>query len=173
MISPEKTRALARGKSRSGCLGGLGLVGVLVVLGTVLLLAATAIFDPWAFYLGGKFHITPYWKGWGKLHGKSGDYLLYVLIQPDPRSSGAVPHLDTALTGFAYLCTPHGEKFSLNLHGGMRKHLNRSTDGEAINLRMDNQTWYKTAWYGTGTYDDSPRLFFSGYWRNPKLVMDD
>jgi hypothetical protein len=36
----------------------------------------------------------------------------------------------TNLTGDAHLCTPRGENIYLSLGGGMRKHLNVSTDGE-------------------------------------------
>jgi hypothetical protein len=54
----------------------------------------------------------------------------------------------------------------------MRRGLNRSTDGEAVNLSMYYGPWYEIAWYGT-THDSSPNLSFRGYWRNPNLMMED
>jgi hypothetical protein len=57
----------------------------------------------------------------------------------------------------------------MNLGGGMRAHLNLSTDGEAINLYMIN--W--PLWYGQFISDHRPSVGFRGHWRNPNLVMDD
>jgi hypothetical protein len=127
----------------------------------------TGLFYPWAFYLGGKFHIMPYWQGWGKLHAKSGDYVLFVRFEPTPR--GSRMYLESNLKGTGYLCTPRREKFRMNLGGGMRKHLNLSTDGEAIHLYMD----YWPAWSGQFISDRRPSLDLRGHWRNPNLVMDD
>jgi hypothetical protein len=155
-----------RKKRRTGCLGCLFQVTLLLVVGGVLVLAMTGLFFPWAFYLGGKFHILPYWQGWGKAHAKSGDYLLFVRIEPTTR--GSKMYLSTNLTGIAYVCTPRGESIRLNLGGGMRKHLNLSTDGEAISLYMNY--W---PWNAQFINDTSPRLELRGHWRNPKLVMDD
>jgi hypothetical protein len=167
MSSPERPAQIAtRKKRRVGCLGCLWQVGLILVLGSILLVAMTGVFYPWAFYLGGKFHITPYWQGWGHLHAKSGDYLLFVRIEPTSR--GSRMYLETNLTGMAYLCTPRGERFPLHLGGGMRKHLNLSTDGEAIHLYMNY--W---PWYGQFITDRRPHLELRGHWRNPNLVMDD
>lgn len=142
---------------------------MLLILGCVLVIAITGIFAPWAFYLGGKFHILPYWQGWGKLHAQSGDYVLLVRIEPTSR--GSKMYLSTNLTGMAYICTPRGETFSMTMGGSMRKHLNLSTDGEAIHLYMHYRPWS----YGfTGRNADlRPGLDLRGQWRNPNLVMDD
>jgi hypothetical protein len=137
-----------------------------VVIGCAFWLALTAVFAPWAFYLGGPFHITPYWQGVGKAHAKSGDYVLYVYVGPTPR--GSRMYLETNLTGNAYVCTPRGESIWLTLGGGMRKHLDLSTDGEAIHLYMHHRTWKANF-----TNDYAPSLEFQGHWRNPNLVMDD
>lgn len=153
-------------KRRTGCLGCLWQVGATLVVVGIVMLAATAVFSPWAFYLGGSFHVLPWWQGWGKAHAKSGDYLLYVRINPSTK--GSKMYLETNLGGEAYLCTPRGEKFTLKLGGGMRRHLNVSTDGEAIGLYM-----YYTPWNYSFTNDDRPRLELHGHWRNPNLVMDD
>ena len=154
-------------KSRKGCLGCIGQV-VLVLAGAVVLFTAlTAVFYPWAFYLGGKFHIIPMWQGWGRLHGKGGDYLVWVQFEPTPR--GSRMYLESNLTGNAYVCTPRGERLSMHLGGGMPKHLNLSTNGEAIHLYMD----YWPLGYGGFIADHRPSLQFRGHWQNPKLVMDD
>jgi hypothetical protein len=140
---------------------------LVLALGGVLLTALTGLFYPWAFYLGGKFHILPYWQGWGRAHAKSGDYLVWVQFEPTPR--GSKMYLESNLTGDAYVCTPRGERLKMHLGGGMRKHLNLSTDGEPIHLYMD----YWPLGYGQFIGDRRPYLEFRGNWRNPNLVMDD
>jgi hypothetical protein len=89
----------AQKKPRLGCLGCLGQVAVILVLGVVLITAITGVLYPWAFYLGGKFHILPYWQGWGELHAKSGDYVLFV--QMEPRPGGSRVYLSSNLSGLA------------------------------------------------------------------------
>ena len=116
--------------------------------------------------MGGKFHILPYWQGWGKAHSKNGDYVLYVRIEPTTR--GSRMGLSTNLTGNAYVCTPRGESIRLNMGGGMRKHLSLSTDGEAISLYM-----FYWPWNANFINDTHPELELRGHWRNPNLVMDD
>ena len=156
---------------RRGCLGCLGQLvwqsAVILALGSVLIIALTGLFYPWAFYLGGKFHIIPYWQGWGKLHAKSGDYVLLVRFGPTPRGSRIIPHSN--LKGVAYLCTPRGERFYMHLGGSMRPHLNLSTDGEAIDLYMDNWSGLHERFMG----DHRPSIQLRGRWKNPDLVMDD
>jgi len=154
-------------KARSGCLGCLWQVGLVLVLGVVLSTALIGVFYPWAFYLGGKFHIIPYWQGVGRAHAKSGDYLVWVQFEPTPR--GSRMYRASNLTGLAYVCTPKGERLRMHLGGSMRKNLNLSTDGEAISLYMD----YWPALYGQFIGDRSPYLEFRGKWQNPNIVMDD
>jgi hypothetical protein len=78
-------------------------------------------------------------------------------------------YLASNLTGVGYLSTPLGEEFRLHLGGSMRKHLNLSTDGEAIYLYMD----YWPALYGQFIADRRPSIEVRGHWKNPDLVMDD
>ncbi|HSP05867.1 MAG TPA: hypothetical protein VLR94_01760 [Acidobacteriota bacterium] len=152
---------LQRAKPRLGCLGNLTRL-ILVVAGVgVLLLLATAVFAPWGFFLGGKFHLLPYWQGWGRLHSRiSGDYVVYVRLQP-----GTGSRLSTALDGEGYICTPRGERIRLTLSGGMRRHLNLSTDREAITLSMHHRP--------TFSGETRPRIELRGRWQNPNLVMND
>ncbi len=167
-MSPSKAfTTSASHKRRFGCLGCIWQTGLVLILGAVLLTALTGSFYPWAFYLGGKFHILPMWQGWGKAHAKSGDYLVWVSFEPTPRGSGL--HLTSNLTGNAYVCTPRGERLPMHLGGDMRKHLNLSTDGEAIRLYMN----YWPLLSGGFINDRRPYLEFRGNWRNPNMVMDD
>jgi hypothetical protein len=161
-----QTPRLGTRRRRVGCLGALVQIVIVLALAGIGLTLFTGVFYPWAFYLGGGFHIFPGWQGWGKLHAKGGDYLLYVFIQPTP--TGSKMYLATNLTGMSYVCTPRGEKMRLTLGGGMRKHLNLSTDGEAIRLYMHRWSWNRA--FST---QYAPRLELSGHWQNPDLVMDD
>jgi len=154
-------------KARTGCLGCLGQVGLVLLLGLVLSTALIGVFYPWAFYLGGKFHIIPCWQGVGRAHAKSGDYVVWVQFEPTTRSSGL--YRTSNLTGLAYVCTPRAEKLRMHLRGGMRKNLNLSTDREAINLYMD----YRPTFFGQLIGDRRPHLEFRGKWQNPNIVMDD
>jgi hypothetical protein len=172
MRTPDlQARLSSSPKARSGCLGCLGQMvwqaAVVLLLGAVLIVALTGLFYPWAFYLGGKFHIIPYWQGWGKLHAKSGDYALFVRFEPTPRGSRIIARSN--LKGVGYLCTPRGERFFMHLGGSMRPHLNLSTDGEAIGLYMDN--W--SGLYTQFSSDHRPSIQLRGHWQNPNLVMDD
>jgi hypothetical protein len=142
-------------------------VGLVLAVAFVFLTALTAVFYPWAFYLGGTFHILPMWQGWGKEHTKNGDYLIWVTFEPTTRGSGM--YQQSNLTGTAYVCTPRGERLPMHLGGGMPKHLNLSTDGEPIRLYMD----YWPLLTGGFIADHRPSLEFRGHWQNPKLVMDD
>src|ERR1700733_11821034 len=168
MSSPQMPAGTAvKNRRRAGCLGCLGQSALALFLGLLLTAGLTALLFPWAFFLGGNFHLVPYWQGWGKLHGNSGDYIVMVQIEPTPRGSRV--YLEAGLSGNAYLCTPRGEQFYMRLGGGMRPHLNLSTDGESIHLYMYN--W--PAWYGGFISDHRPSIEFRGRWRNPNLVMDD
>ena len=138
---------------------------VVLVLCGIAYVAALGVFAPWAFYMGGKFHITPYWQGWGRAHTANGDYLIYVLISPSSNSSKM--YLSTSVAGRVNVCTPRGENLALKMRGGMRKHLNLSTDGESIWLGMHRMSWRQF----NGDY--SPSLELRGHWQNPNLVMDD
>ena len=68
-----------RRKSGLGCL--VQVLGVFA-FGVVLMCAIYAVFTPWAFFMGGQFHIYPGWTGWGRMHSNlSGDYVLLVLVK--------------------------------------------------------------------------------------------
>ncbi|HET9285542.1 MAG TPA: hypothetical protein VFR24_26625 [Candidatus Angelobacter sp.] len=151
-------------KSGLGCL--MQIVLVLVVCG-VLMMAVTALLTPWAFYMGGRFHLLPYWQGWGRLHSNSagGDYAVYIYIYPKTGRGLGTTHL----TGNALLCTPRGEKFSLRLGGDFQKGTRRDTNGRTASFYMSPYT-LKSQF--TSQYQ-RPELELRGRWSNPDLVLDD
>jgi hypothetical protein len=150
--------------ARRGNWGFGHLILLLLLIGAVVG-AVFAYAYPWAFYLGGKFHVLPWWEGVGKAHARSGDYVFYVWIAPETRD--VKTYLETNLTGSAEVCTPRGEDIVLTLGGGMRRHLGKSTDGEKIGLYVHRLTIPSSAIH------HEPSLQFSGHWQNPQLVMDD
>jgi hypothetical protein len=153
-----------RARPRLGCLGSL--LGF-ALLGTVAYLLILAVFAPWGYFLGGNFHLTPMWQGWGKLHAKSGDFVLFVSMYPS--SPGRVLGYPS-VTGSASLCTPRGERFSLNLTGGFdHKQIGLNTDHQSIDFHM----YYWPLLFGSFTTERRPRFDLHGYWLNPDLVMED
>lgn len=157
------THLPTRRQARGGCLPRLVLI---FLFGCILVLAITAVFAPWAFFMGGRFHILPYWQGWGRLQGPGGEYVLLVQIWPTSRGSRIIPHSN--LHGIAYLCTPRQQRFTLKLYGSMRFGLGRSTNGEEIFLGMSNWTWQRSF-----VTRHPPAVSLHGHWQNPNLVADD
>jgi len=152
-------------RSRSGCLGNLmRLVAVLVVLG-IGYLALIAAFAPWAYYLGGTFHLLPYWQGWGTMRSKTGgEYAVYIRMQ-----AGSPTRLGSAyLSGDGYVCTPRHERIRLKMNALMGRHLSRNTEGEAITVHMYNRPL-------SGIVNPTSRLTIDlhGRWSGNSLVMTD
>jgi hypothetical protein len=148
-------------KSGPGCL--VQVLGALA-LGVVVMLAVYVITAPWAFYMGGHFHINPQWAGWGRMHSNlAGDYILYVQISPGKASSHyrAVPHI----SGQGFLCTPLGERYKLRLGGDFDKASGTDLQGKSAYLYMNNYTVLSSS--------TAPSLEFRGKWNNPDLVLDD
>jgi hypothetical protein len=149
---------------RLGCLPRFILY---LVLGMVAIALITALFAPWGFFLGGRFHILPVWQGIGRMHASSGDFVLYLWISPT--SSGRTYNYP-AFNGWGTLCTPRGEQFKLRVTGGMHERTGIDSNGKAMRISLHRRPWY----YGlTGTWDSRPRLELRGRWQNPDLVMDD
>ena len=140
---------------------------LVVLLGSVLVLAITAVFAPWGFFMGGKFNLFAYWQGWGALQGKNGKYVVFVRFYPRPSGSRLYPH--PSVRGVGYLCSSRGEIFRMNLGGGMRRGIGTNTDGEKIDLYMD----YWPAFFGNMGTEHRPAIELRGQWKNPGIVMDD
>ena len=146
-------------------LGCFTQVFIALLLGVVLVLAIDAVFAPWSYYMGGRFHWIPMWQGWGKMHSNvaGGDYLLYVSLTPG-RGARGVAHV----TGTGILCTPKGETFRMTLGADFEKYMGASTDGKHDYMYMHKRgTFYSSA------SDPRPELEFHGAWHNPDLVLDD
>ncbi|MEW6639067.1 MAG: hypothetical protein AB1586_01085 [Pseudomonadota bacterium] len=141
-----------------------------VIAAFVMSSAITAMFAPWAFFLGGRFHWLPTWQGVGLLqapgHGRFG---LRVRLYPSPRGSSSFG--GTYVRGTAELCTPAGEIFALNLQGGTAEAVGADMNGHALSLSLANRPAW---WWVEGRYESwRPRLSLSGRWAGPELLLDD
>jgi hypothetical protein len=147
------------------------LIGI-SAMGVLLLFAIGALFYPWSFYMGGRFHPIPMWRGWGKLHSSSGrDYVLYVSLEPDYHSRHSGPYMGVAsVQGWGTLCAPNGESYSVRLSGNMERHMGASTEGKHMYMWIHRWLWYYS-W--PGQWDRRPRIEFDGAWHNPVLVLHD
>lgn len=164
------TQSLPQPRRRVGCLGGClggllkGLI-LIVVAGVVVTLGLSALLAPWNFYFGGHFHIIPGWQGWGRLHSTAagGDYNLWIRLNPvTPKYRGS------PLRGVAVLCTPRGERFSLNVGGDMpRQH---GTDLTAVPLHL----WltHRTSFWNLNS-SNRPSLDLYGSFGHSELNMED
>ena len=76
-----------RARGGCGCTGCLGQLVLFVLLGVVIVSIVRALFAPWAFFLGGRFHPLAAWAGEGTLHARSGDFVLFVELEPRSRTS--------------------------------------------------------------------------------------
>jgi hypothetical protein len=163
-VNPSSFQPAMPGPRRAGH-GCIVEVLALVALGIGLALGINAVFMPWGFYMGGQFHILPWWTGWGRMHSNlAGDYILYVRISPTTGSSHTrpVPHIN----GQGYLCTPQGEQYRLHVGGDFEKPAaGTNLQGKGAYLYMNN--------YHPISGTTAPSLEFRGKWNNPDLVLDD
>jgi len=155
----------ARRRSGPGCI--VQMLG-LFALGAVLAIGICAVFAPWAFYMGGHFHLIPQWNGWGRLHSNlAGDYVLYVSLSPTTNrtGTGGVNHGKPQISGRGFLCTPRGETYKLRLGGDFDKASGTDLQGKSAYLYMNH--------YSPFGGSNAPSLEFRGKWNNPDLVLDD
>ena len=154
-------QTVPRAKKRGlGCFSG---IFVLFVVGSVAVLGFDALFAPWSFYLGGTFHIIPYWQGWGRMHTKSsGDYLLFVRLT----GPGSAKY-HAYMRGDGELCTPRGERIYMRMGANMDKHVGTDLEGQPVWIYMYHRPRF---W---GNPDRRPSLDFHGKWQNPDIVMND
>lgn len=139
---------------------------VLLVIVAIVLVGLPAVFTPWGFFMGGRFHVIPSWTGWGKMHSNKagGDYVIMMTISPKTGKGLGPAHVD----GNAWLCTPRGEKFTLHLGGDFQKDIRLDTNGKTASFYMNSYT-LKSQFTG----NTRPYLEFRGKWNNPDLVLDD
>lgn len=150
-------------KRRSGCLGCFGTLVLGLLLGVGLVVIVDGLFAPWAFFLGGSFHILPYWQGWGRMHSQSsGDYLIYLWVAPAPSK------YDAYMRGYGELCTPRGERYRMRISASMNKHIGRDMNGQPIRI-----SGYYQPWNWQFINDRRPRVAFQGQWKNPNILLSD
>jgi len=124
---------------------------------------AIAAFTPWAYFLGGKFHVLPGWSGKGTLHARSGDFTLYVNLEP----AGPGRRTGPRVTGTAVLLSPAGEKHSLKISGDFPvKFYGTGTNGRRMVLSFHRRL-------GLVNNDGRPRFDLDGRWQGANLVMSD
>lgn len=149
--APRKTRHLL-----------LTLVA-LAVLAFGLPFAMDAVFAPWAFFMGGHFHLNPKWAAWGRMHSNnSGDYAIYITISPWIGRG----HSFTDITGKGALCTQRGDIYRLSMAGSLG-------EGWGVDLQGRTAAIYPHHYDPKHTGHNDPSLEFRGKWNNPDLVLDD
>jgi hypothetical protein len=138
-------------------------LATLAVLAFGFPFAMDAVFAPWAFFMGGHFHLNPKWAGWGRMHSNtSGDYAIYITISP----SLGRGHSFTDITGRGALCTQRGGFYPLSMAGSFEK-------GSGADLQGRTATIYPHNYVRGHTGHNDPSLEFRGTWNNPDLVLDD
>jgi hypothetical protein len=146
---------------RTGCLGillrGFFLMGLAFY-------ALTALLAPWNFRLGGHFHWLPGWQGVGRMTSKAagGEYVLWIQLLPTLPAYQRSP-----LQGFAYLCTPRGERFDLRLVGDLPRDHGSDLAGVPLNLGMSTYRY----WYSKN--DPRPVIGLYGHFTGPRLELED
>jgi hypothetical protein len=149
---------------------GIGMLGLCAIL--VLIYIVMVCLNPWAVHMGGGWTPFLYWTGTGRLVTSSGSYPLIVCLYPSSHSSRL--HLDglrpiSGLGGQGWLCTPHGN-IHLTLSGTIFGRW-RSTDGALMEFRL--LEWRRARDRLLGTNLNRGYFDLLGYWRGPKLVMND
>ncbi len=152
-LQSELRAELAAGAKRHG----MGCITGLVVI-ILLAITVTAIFSPWAFYIGGRFTPLNTWEGYGKLHSSTGaDYgLLLHLGEYSRRRS------KRNLTGSAVLCTPQGITYIYAIDGRI-ENVWLFTEGKNTSLSLSSP---KTDKVKSG-------FELRGRWENGALLLSD
>ncbi len=153
-------------RKSGSCLGDMGKLFVLLVLVAIAYLAFIGVSAPWAYYLGGSFHLIPVWQGWGTFQTPSGNFALYVYLSEPQTSRLRISYM----SGTAQLCTPRGERFNY-------MHVIMSFSNQQFGLDSNNQPVTLNIYnYGLGgqfNADRHPEFDLYGTWQNPNLVLED
>jgi hypothetical protein len=151
--------------------GGLGCLGGLVVLlvgGTLFVVAVDWVFAPWIYGVGGQHRLLPVWAGQGDATGPGGRYRVWVWFSPTPQRSRMLP--GAAIQGSGYICTPRGQLYQLRVIGGASGRIWNDMNGHSFHI----EAYHRPILLNFSSYDTwRPRLSFSGRWVGPDLVMSD
>ena len=125
----------------------------------------TAVLAPYAFYYGGHFHLLGGWQGQGTIHNEhaGGDYFFYLNIEPSTPG-----YRKSDIKGIAYLCTPKGERFRLNVGGSLPRSRPTNTRGVPIHLYLFNRPLFVRL-----NNDHRPSLDLHGAFGDRQLVLED
>ena len=112
---------------------------IFFALAGLLFLALDAVFTPWAFFMGGHFHVYPKWPGWGRMHSNvAGDYVIYMSISPYFGRGRSL----TAITGRGALCTQRGDNYTLDVGGSFQNHPGIDLQGKTAVIYAHNYSRY-------------------------------
>jgi hypothetical protein len=137
----------------------------------VVVLAITALLNPWAFHIGGRW--TPgTWWGFGNLRTKAGDeYPLFIYFFPSPRGGSRLrlngQRPTSGLRGMGWLCSAQGVTQRLDLSGTIYGTY-WNTDGSQMAIRLLDARHPFRINPQRQRYVD-----LSGTWQGPELVMHD
>jgi hypothetical protein len=138
-------------------------VAALAVVAFGFPFALDAVFTPWAYFMGGHFHLNPKWAGWGRMHSNtSGDYAIYITISPSFGRGRSF----TDITGKGALCTQRGDNYRLSMAGSFG-------EGSGVDLQGRTVTIYPHNYIRKNMGHYAPSMEFRGKWNNPDLVLDD
>lgn len=158
LADPAQTTKAFRPKARIGCIGTL-------VLGLLFVAAFEALFNPWAYHMGGRFTLLT-WTGVGTLEGANGARdALYVRLSLAPRghvSYSPYSRGPSTFTGDALLGTPQGAVQKFRLSGSLH---NAWLNAEGAPLTLGFRT----------PYGEKPREAFNlrGAFHGTQLVLED
>lgn len=140
-----------------------------IAVAAVISTAIVALFAPWAFFLGGTFHLMPMWQGVGEATTATGTrYVIWIRMFPTSRGSKTG---GTFVRGSAALCSSAGDRFDLRLTGGTSENVWWNMDGRPMSLSLDHP---QSRSFIADDYEKArPRLTLRGRWSFPDLAMDD
>lgn len=124
-----------------------------------------ALLAPYNYYLGGHFHWFPGWQGSARFHTATsgGDYAMWLWFEPTTPG-----YLKSPFRGGAYLCTPRGERYRLDMGASMPRHTGTDLTGVPLHLYLFR---YTAAAQLSG--DTRPKIDLYGSFGNRVLTVDD
>jgi hypothetical protein len=148
--SGEATRA----SQKPGCLRYLTLLLLVFILVGV-------VGKPWGLHMGGRWTPAMVWHGYGKMHASTGqNYMLWLNIGPMAVASRKSGRRDN-FQGTATLCTPGGQRITLDVFGKVDAWLDAG--GKPMTMRLATQRGIRPV--------ASFRL--EGQWEGQELELSD